>query len=228
VADIFNDELPALPKNLAKNIRIGVIGEKAVQLAFKKMCYDVQVHKTWESGVDFYAVKDNLVIVGQIWNWAQYSYCNPKRWKTTLNELLAYPDAFKFVFHNGNLTRDQIADCTNLHIIMINIGFQILEIEEGVIQYIIECVSRNPSCVDVYNISYDTVNCGHPQCETSRVSEVNVQICTMRRGIVSKKLVLMWFYLNIIKIFNVDRVFGLKPWNPYWKPNYRYIRENLL
>ncbi|NIU39275.1 hypothetical protein GWN65_04715, partial [Candidatus Bathyarchaeota archaeon] len=38
--------------------------------------------------------------------------------------------------------------------------------------------SLYPSCIDSYNLSYETVDCEHSQCRNNRVSEVEHYICT--------------------------------------------------
>jgi len=59
--------------------------------------------------------------------------------------------------------------------------------------------SLYPSCIDSYNLSYETVDCNHETCEDNRVSEVGHHICTKRRGFLSlligalKDLRIHWF-----------------------------------
>ncbi len=59
--------------------------------------------------------------------------------------------------------------------------------------------SLYPSCVDSYNLSYETVDCNHKACKSNRVSEVGHHICTKRRGFLSlligalKDLRIHWF-----------------------------------
>jgi DNA polymerase elongation subunit (family B) len=45
--------------------------------------------------------------------------------------------------------------------------------------------SLYPSCIDSYNLSYETVDCSHEECKDNRVSEVEHHICTKRRGFLS-------------------------------------------
>jgi len=45
--------------------------------------------------------------------------------------------------------------------------------------------SLYPSCIDSYNLSYETVDCNHKPCKSNRVSEVGHFICTKRRGFLS-------------------------------------------
>jgi DNA polymerase elongation subunit (family B) len=59
--------------------------------------------------------------------------------------------------------------------------------------------SLYPSCVDSYNLSYETVDCSHKICGNNRISEVGHHICTKRRGFLSlligalKDLRIHWF-----------------------------------
>ncbi len=59
--------------------------------------------------------------------------------------------------------------------------------------------SLYPSCIDSYNLSYETVDCIHEACKSNRVSEVGHHICTKRRGFLSlligalKDIRIHWF-----------------------------------
>ncbi|MFQ6074019.1 MAG: DNA polymerase domain-containing protein, partial [Candidatus Bathyarchaeia archaeon] len=59
--------------------------------------------------------------------------------------------------------------------------------------------SLYPSCMDSYNLSYETVDCNHEACKSNRVSEVGHHICRKRRGFLSlligalKDLRIRWF-----------------------------------
>jgi DNA polymerase I len=59
--------------------------------------------------------------------------------------------------------------------------------------------SLYPSCIDSYNLSYETVDCGHEECKKNTVSEVDHHVCTRRRGFYSvlvgalKDLRIRWF-----------------------------------
>jgi DNA polymerase elongation subunit (family B) len=59
--------------------------------------------------------------------------------------------------------------------------------------------SLYPSCIDRYNLSYETVDCGHPECQKNTVPGTTHQVCTKRRGIYSallgalKDLRIGWF-----------------------------------
>lgn len=37
-------------------------------------------------------------------------------------------------------------------------------------------------CIDSFNLSYETVDCGHPECEGNRIPDFNGYVCTRRRG----------------------------------------------
>jgi DNA polymerase elongation subunit (family B) len=42
--------------------------------------------------------------------------------------------------------------------------------------------SLYPSCIDSYNLSYETVDCQHPECKTNQVPDTGHYVCTRRRG----------------------------------------------
>jgi len=59
--------------------------------------------------------------------------------------------------------------------------------------------SLYPSCIDSYNLSYETVDCDHEECRSNMVKEVGHYICTRRRGFLAaligalKDLRIRWF-----------------------------------
>jgi len=59
--------------------------------------------------------------------------------------------------------------------------------------------SLYPSCIDSYNLSYETVDCGHEECKANMISEAGHNICTKRRGFLAalvgalKDLRIHWF-----------------------------------
>lgn len=59
--------------------------------------------------------------------------------------------------------------------------------------------SLYPSCIDSYNLSYETVDCEHDACKKNVVPEVDHHVCTRRRGFYSvlvgalKDLRVHWF-----------------------------------
>lgn len=64
---------------------------------------------------------------------------------------------------------------------------------------VVDFESLYPSVIDAYNLSYETVNCSHPECRENRVPETNNHVCTVRRGAYSiligalKDLRIRWF-----------------------------------
>jgi len=59
--------------------------------------------------------------------------------------------------------------------------------------------SLYPSCIDSYNLSYETVDCAHEECKINKVAEVGHHVCTKRRGFLAaligalKDLRIHWF-----------------------------------
>ena len=59
--------------------------------------------------------------------------------------------------------------------------------------------SLYPSLIDTYNLSYETVDCGHEECVGKKVPEANYYVCSKKRGIYSiligalKDLRVHWF-----------------------------------
>ena len=59
--------------------------------------------------------------------------------------------------------------------------------------------SLYPSCIDSYNLSYETVDCNHEECKTNMVKEVGHYVCIKRRGFLAalvgalKDLRIRWF-----------------------------------
>jgi DNA polymerase elongation subunit (family B) len=45
--------------------------------------------------------------------------------------------------------------------------------------------SLYPSCIDSFNLSYETVDCTHSECRSNKIPEVNYHVCTRRRGFYS-------------------------------------------
>jgi DNA polymerase elongation subunit (family B) len=45
--------------------------------------------------------------------------------------------------------------------------------------------SLYPSCIDSFNLSYETVDCTHPECRSNKIPDVDYHICTKRRGFYS-------------------------------------------
>ncbi|UCE44217.1 MAG: hypothetical protein JSV57_01655, partial [Candidatus Bathyarchaeota archaeon] len=61
--------------------------------------------------------------------------------------------------------------------------------------------SLYPSCIDNYNLSYETVDCEHEECKTNVVPEVGHHVCTRRRG----------FYSVLVGALKDLRIHWLKP-----------------
>jgi len=59
--------------------------------------------------------------------------------------------------------------------------------------------SLYPSCIDSYNLSYETVDCNHEECKSNTVSEAGHHVCVKRRGFLAaligalKDLRIHWF-----------------------------------
>lgn len=59
--------------------------------------------------------------------------------------------------------------------------------------------SLYPSCIDSYNLSYETIDCAHEKCKGNRISETKHHVCTKRKGFYSiligalKDLRIRWF-----------------------------------
>jgi DNA polymerase elongation subunit (family B) len=50
---------------------------------------------------------------------------------------------------------------------------------------VLDFASLYPSIIKVYNLSYETVNCVHPECRTNRIPETDHWVCRLRTGITS-------------------------------------------
>ena len=65
--------------------------------------------------------------------------------------------------------------------------------------FVTDFESLYPSCIDSYNLSYETVDCNHEECKTNKVAEVGHHVCTKRRGFFAalvgalKDLRIRWF-----------------------------------
>lgn len=80
-------------------------------------------------------------------------------------------------------------------------GALTIEPEAGVYFNTVVCdfESLYPSCIDSYNLSYETVDCPHEECRANKISEVGHHVCTKRKGFYSlligalKDLRIHWF-----------------------------------
>ncbi len=79
--------------------------------------------------------------------------------------------------------------------------------------------SLYPSCIDSYNLSYETVDCKHEECRDRRISELNHHVCVRRRG----------FYSVIIGALKDLRIHWFKPLskNPSTSKHERLLAEAL-
>jgi DNA polymerase elongation subunit (family B) len=65
--------------------------------------------------------------------------------------------------------------------------------------FVTDFESLYPSCIDRYNLSYETVDCAHEECKANRVAEVGHHVCVKRRGFFAalvgalKDLRIRWF-----------------------------------
>ncbi|HEV2139081.1 MAG TPA: DNA polymerase domain-containing protein, partial [Nitrososphaerales archaeon] len=50
---------------------------------------------------------------------------------------------------------------------------------------VLDFASLYPSLIKVHNLSYETVNCTHPECRTNTIPDTTSWVCTKRKGIVS-------------------------------------------
>ena len=51
--------------------------------------------------------------------------------------------------------------------------------------FVLDFESLYPGCIDVFNLSYETTRCPHPECRQNLVPGLEYHICTKRRGIYS-------------------------------------------
>ncbi len=50
---------------------------------------------------------------------------------------------------------------------------------------VLDFESLYPGCIDVFNLSYETVRCPHPECQQNQVPGLGYNICKKRRGVYS-------------------------------------------
>ena len=51
--------------------------------------------------------------------------------------------------------------------------------------HVLDFESLYPGCIDVFNLSYETIRCSHSECQRNLVPGLGYNICTRRRGIYS-------------------------------------------
>jgi len=67
---------------------------------------------------------------------------------------------------------------------------------------VVDFDSLYPSLIDSYNLSYETIDCPHNECQNNKVPELEHHVCTKRRGVYSiligslKDLRIHWFKLR--------------------------------
>ncbi len=80
-------------------------------------------------------------------------------------------------------------------------GALTIEPEAGIYFNTVVCdyESLYPSCIDSYNLSYETVDCPHEECKTNKIPDIEHHVCTKRKGFYSlligalKDLRIRWF-----------------------------------
>ena len=51
--------------------------------------------------------------------------------------------------------------------------------------HVLDYESLYPGCIDVFNLSYETIRCPHPECQRNLVPGLDYHVCTRRRGVYS-------------------------------------------
>ena len=51
--------------------------------------------------------------------------------------------------------------------------------------HVLDFESLYPGCIDVFNLSYETIRCNHPECQTNIVPSLDYNVCTKHRGVYS-------------------------------------------
>jgi DNA polymerase I len=80
-------------------------------------------------------------------------------------------------------------------------GALTIEPEAGIYFNTVVCdfESLYPSCIDSYNLSYETIDCLHEECKSNKVPETDHHVCAKRKGFYSlligalKDLRIRWF-----------------------------------
>jgi DNA polymerase elongation subunit (family B) len=51
--------------------------------------------------------------------------------------------------------------------------------------HVLDYESLYPGCIDVFNLSYETIRCPHTECQQNQIPNLDYHVCTKRRGIYS-------------------------------------------
>ncbi len=71
---------------------------------------------------------------------------------------------------------------------------------------VVDFASLYPSIMKEYNISYETVNCPHPECRGNKVPNTSTWICTKKRGIISEFVgIIRDIRVNVFKRLSKDK-----------------------
>jgi DNA polymerase elongation subunit (family B) len=88
---------------------------------------------------------------------------------------------------------------------------------------VLDFASLYPSIIKVYNISYETVNCVHPECKKNLIPEVGTWYCTKRRGIES----LVVGSLRDLRVDYYKQLTKSKTLSPEEKELYKVVSQGL-
>ena len=80
--------------------------------------------------------------------------------------------------------------------------------------YVLDFESLYPGCIDVFNLSYETIRCGHSECKENVVPGLDYNVCTKRRGIYSA-------------LIGALRDLRLRVFKPYTKAAASDVNENM-
>jgi DNA polymerase I len=73
--------------------------------------------------------------------------------------------------------------------------------------HVLDYESLYPGCIDVFNLSYETIRCPHTECQQNQIPTLNYHVCTRRRGIYSALVgALRDLRLNVFKPLAVHDV----------------------
>jgi DNA polymerase I len=88
---------------------------------------------------------------------------------------------------------------------------------------VLDFASLYPSIIKVYNISYETINCVHPDCKKNVIPEVGTWYCSQRRGIES----LVVGSLRDLRVDYYKQLTRSKTLSPAEKELYRIVSQGL-